>query len=89
MKKYYEIEISKHTKRGKQNETSMCILGVREPTIEEAGKFLAHDIVFVYKCTHVDAVREISQEEAYSAYSMDEIEADLPVFGIDKEGFRQ
>lgn len=80
-KKYYEIEISKHTKKGKQNETSMCILGVREPTIEEALKFLARDIIFLYKCDHVDAVCEISQEEAYSAYSMDDLEDTLPVFG--------
>ena len=86
-KKYYEVTISKHTKRGKKNETSMCILGVREPTIEEAGKFLAHDIVFVYKCDHVDSVREISQNEAYSAFCMDDIEDTLPVFGVKNKEF--
>lgn len=80
-RKYYEVEMSKHTKRGNINENSMCILAVREPSIKEAGKFLAHDIVHVFKCTHIDAIREISQEEAYSAYSMDEIEDTLPVFG--------
>lgn len=79
--KYYEVEMSKHTKRGKQNETSMCILGIREPSVKEAERFLAHDIVFVYKCTNIDAIREITQEEAYSAYCMDDIESTLPVFG--------
>lgn len=78
--KYFEVEISKHTKRGKRNETSMCMLGVREPSVEEALMFLARDIIFLYKCDHVDAVREISQEEAYSAFSLDDIEATLPVF---------
>ncbi len=83
--KYYEVEISKHDKRsksGKRNETSMCILGVRQPTIKEAEKFLADDIIRVYKCDHVDTVREITQKEAYSAYSMDDVEDTLPVFGM-------
>lgn len=79
--KYYEVEMSKHAKRGNENETSMCILGIREPSVKEAERFLAHDIVFVYKCTHIDAIREITQEEAYSAYCMDDIESTLPVFG--------
>ena len=79
--KYYEVEMSKHTKRGNKNETSMCILGVKEPTTEEALRFLARDIIFLYKCDHVDTVREITQEEAYSAYCMEDIEDTLPVFG--------
>ena len=79
--KYYEVEMSKHTKRGKINETSMCILGIRKPSLKEAERFLAHDIVYVYKCTHIDTIREISKEEAYSAYCMDDIEGTLPVFG--------
>ena len=82
--KYYEVDISKHTKKGKRNETSMCILGIKEPTAEEALKFLARDIIFLYKCTDVDAVREISQEEAYSAYCMNDLEGSLPVFGLQK-----
>lgn len=83
--KYYEVEISKKDKRsesGRRNETSMCILGIRKPTITEAEKFLADDIIRVYKCDHVDAVREITQAEAYSAYCMDDIEDRLPVFGV-------
>lgn len=86
--KYYEVEISKHDKRsktGKRNETSMCILGVKKPTIKEAEKFLVDDIIRVYKCDHVDAIREIPQKEAYSAYSMDDIEDTLPIFGVRKE----
>lgn len=83
--KYYEVEISKNDKRsesGKRNETSMCILGVRKPTIKEAEKFLVDDIIRVYKCDHVDMVREITQAEAYSAYCMDDIEDTLPIFGM-------
>ena len=83
--KYYEVEISKYDKRsknGKRNKTSMCILGIRKPTIKEAENFLADDIIRVYKCDHIDTVREISQQEAYSAYSMDDIEDTLPIFGI-------
>ena len=82
-RKYYEVEISKHdnrAKNGKRNETSMCIVGVREPSIKEAEKFLADDIIRVYKCTNVDKVREISKEEAYSFFDM-ENESDFPVFG--------
>ena len=82
-RKYYEVEISKHdcrAKNGKRNETSMCIVGIREPSIKEAEKFLADDIIRVYKCTNVDKVREISKEEAYSSFDM-ENESDFPVFG--------
>ena len=83
--KYYEVEISKYDKRsknGKRNKTSMCILGIRKPTIKEAEKFLVDDIIRVYKCDHIDTVREISQQEAYSAYNMDDIEDTLPIFGM-------
>lgn len=82
--KYYEIEMSKWgSKNGqevKKNETSMCILATSEPSIKEAEKFLARDIVHIMKCDHIDSIKEISQEEAYSAYSMDDIEETLPVF---------
>ena len=83
-RKYYEVEISKHdcrAKNGKRNETSMCIVGIREPSIKEAEKFLVDDIIRVYKCTNVDKVREISKEEAYSFFDMDN-ENNFPVFGL-------
>ena len=84
-RKYYEVEISKHdnrAKNGKRNETSMCIVGVRKPTVAEAENFLVDDIIRVYKCDHVDTVREITQREAYSAYNMDDVEDTLPIFGM-------
>ena len=84
--KYYEIWMSKHTKKGRQNETGMCILGTREPSIREAERFLAEDIVFTFKCTNVDSVCEISQEEAYSSYSMDDLDRLIPIYGITEKG---
>ena len=83
-RKYYEVEMSQHdtrAKNGKRNETSMCIIGVREPSIKEAERFLIDDIIRVYKCTNVDKVQEISKEEAYSSFDM-ENENNFPVFGL-------
>ncbi|MBQ7818493.1 MAG: hypothetical protein IJ341_02230 [Bacteroidales bacterium] len=78
--KYYEIEMSGGKGKSKI-ENSMCILGVRKPTIAEAGRFCAQDIIHTYHCDTVTAVREISQSDAYMQYDM-ENEMYLPVFGL-------
>lgn len=78
--KYYEIEMSGGKGKGKI-ENSMCILGVRKPTIAEAGKFCAQDIIHTYHCDTVAAVREISQKDAYMQYDMED-EMYYPIFGL-------
>lgn len=79
--KYYEIEME--GKKGRKKiEESMCILGVKQPTVPEAEKFIAYDLIFTYHCNKVVAVRELSQTDAYMAYDMEDNEAHLPVFGI-------
>ena len=75
--KYYEVEFGKRT-----NETdvfSMCIVGKRKPTIEEAEKFLAEDLEMM-GYDYVTEVLEIDYDEAHNFFDM-ERENDFPVFG--------
>lgn len=75
--KYYEVEFGK-----REDETdvfSMCIVGVRKPTIEEAEKFLASDLEMM-GYDHVNEVIEIDFEEAHNFFDM-ERENNFPVFG--------
>ncbi|MBQ3514310.1 MAG: hypothetical protein IJA32_11040 [Lachnospiraceae bacterium] len=79
--KYYEIEMT-GGKGKKKIEESMCILGVKKPTIAEAVKFCVHDIIHTYHCDTVTAVREISQSDAYMQYDMEDNEMYYPIFGL-------
>lgn len=75
--KYYEVEFGK-----REDETdvfSMCIVGVRKPTIEEAEKFLASDLEMM-DYDHVTEVLEIDYDEAHNFFDM-ERENNFPVFG--------
>ncbi len=75
--KYYEVEFGKRT--DETDVFSMCIVGIRKPTIEEAEKFLAEDLEMM-GYDHVTEVLEIDYEEAHKFFDM-ERENDFPVFG--------
>lgn len=76
--KYYEIEFTKCD--DKDERSYYCILGVRKPTKNEAQDFWGEEKGF-----HVTDVLEISREEAYRDYEMDEYEQrpNRLIFGID------
>lgn len=74
--KYYEVEFGK-----REDETdvfSMCIIGVRKPTIEEAEKFLAKDLEMM-GYDNVTEVLEIDYYEAHNFFDM-ERENQFPIF---------
>lgn len=75
--KFYEVEVD-NDPTAEKGEYSTCILGRRQPSIEEAEKFLQKDMETLgYK--HVVAVNEIYKEEAYASYLMTE-DSDKPIF---------
>ena len=75
--KYYEVEFGK--KADETDVYSMCIVGVRKPTIEEAEKFLASDLEMM-GYDYITEVWEIDFDEAHNFFDM-ERENDFPVFG--------
>lgn len=75
--KYYEVEFGK--KADETDVFSMCIVGVRKPTIEEAEKFLVKDLE-IMGYDHVNEVLEIDFNEAHKFFDM-ERENHFPVFG--------
>ena len=75
--KYYEVEFGK--KNDETDVFSMCIVGVRKPTIEEAEQFLVGDLAMM-DYDHVNEVIEIDFEEAHKFFDM-EREVEFPVFG--------
>lgn len=82
--RYFEIEFDNEP-RNQENydgttigEYSICILGEREPTIQEATEFCKEDMKQMgYK--YVVNVLEIDQEEARTFFDM-EREKEFPVF---------
>ena len=68
---YYEIVFNDESK------TSICILGERKPTIEEANKFCKIDCE-KFKAT-VEEVLDIDDSEAHCFFDMSE-EATFPIF---------
>ena len=82
-RKYYEIEFDNDVRcREYTDETvgdySICIIGERKPTYEEAENFCKEDMKTMgYK--YVVAIREIDSEEAHTFFDMDN-EEKFPVF---------
>lgn len=74
--KYYEVEFGK--REDKTDVFSMCIVGVRKPTIEEAEKFLAEDLEMM-GYDHITEVLEIDYDEAHNFFDM-ERENQFPIF---------
>lgn len=75
--KYYVLEFI--INGDKHHTSSMCVLGYKKPTIEEAKEFWKKDCELYGDETLVD-IYEISQEEAYLGYDMEK-ENEFPIFG--------
>ena len=82
--RYFEVEFDNQPrdKEGWDGDSagdySICILGERKPSIEEAARFCKRDMELMgYK--YVVNVLEISQEEARTFFDMEK-EKDFPVF---------
>ena len=77
--KYYELEFLLEDKDdGSTYTSSMCVLGYRKPTIEEAKEFWK-DGCEVYG-NNLVGVYELTKEEAYDCFDM-ERENEFPIFG--------
>lgn len=63
-----------------QNDESLCITGMRKPTVEEATKFITNDLKNVFESSNVMEVRELTKDEAHKFYDMDSMQT-MPVFG--------
>lgn len=76
--KYYELVFSIDCFDGElKHLSSMCVLGYREPTIEEAKEFWKTD------CENIGeliGIYELTKEEAYHDFDM-EREDEFPIFG--------
>ena len=72
--KYYEVCFGKTD--------SICIKGTRKPSKFEAEQFLYNDMVKMGFDTKrgVTRIIELSKEEAFSAFDMEETERILPIF---------
>ena len=84
-KKYYEIELD-HDPRSREctdeliGECSICIIGTRKPTYEEAEAFCREEMVAAgYE--YIVAIREINHEDALG-YIRAADEQKLPIFGL-------
>lgn len=75
-KKYYEIEFARHI--GDFEDYSICIIGKREPSIEEATEFCKEDLQRL-GYDFVSNVFPISCEEAHAFFDM-ENEDTFPIF---------
>ena len=70
--KYYELVFD-------NEDEGMCILGLRQPTPEEATEFVKDDLGKVYKSSRVVRVAEIDKATAHSCFDM-ENEDKMPIF---------
>lgn len=74
-KKYYEIEFDNAPRGRDWNENcigdySICIIGTRKPTFEEAEEFCKVDMEEM-KYKYVVGVTEIDKEEAHTFFDME------------------
>ena len=87
MKKYNYYVLEFAIDGNKNHTSSMCVLGYRKPTIEEAKEFWKKDCELYEDETLID-VYEITKEEAYGGYDMSR-ENELPIFGITRKRTKQ
>lgn len=71
MEKYYEVFFGNFDENNNLiDETSICIIGTRKPTIEEANEFCKNDLETMgYE--KVFNVCQIDKEDAYSSFDME------------------
>lgn len=82
MKKYnyYELEfLIDDDGSGLRRTNSMCVLGYRKPTIEEAKEFWKTDCE-MYGDEALVAIYELTEEEAHTDFDMSR-ESEFPIFG--------
>lgn len=76
--RYFEAEFAKGTPDDYTSDYSICIVGRRTPTAEEASEFCQEDLKRM-KYDFVSNVTEINQEEAHRFFDMEQ-ENTFPVF---------
>lgn len=82
-KRYFEIEFSNdntidRSTEGCDSDYSICIVGTKSPSIEEATEFCKNDMEF-YRYKYIVSVTEIPKEEAYNFFDMSK-EDIFPIF---------
>lgn len=65
--KYYEVDFAKGNPLDYFSDYSICIIGKREPTPEEATEFCKHDLK-EYGYDFVSAVFPIGKDEAHNKH---------------------
>lgn len=77
---YYELEfLIDDDGNGLRHTSSMCVLGYRKPTIEEAKEFWKKDCE-LYGDETLVAIYELTEDEAYTDFDMSR-ENEFPIFG--------
>ena len=77
---FYELWCQEHETPGGINDFDMCIIGAREPTVEEANAFCAIDLLRdEHHPLHVTRVSELTLAEAMEEYNIEGC-ANWPIF---------
>lgn len=79
--KYYEIELRPKRDRLRLDIETICICGTRKPTRKEAEAFLQVSPNDHYNCCC--GVREITKDEAYESFNMEEGQDVQGIFDVD------
>lgn len=79
--KYFALEFA--IDDGSEKTSTMCVLGYRQPTFEEAEEFLKEDCTR-YGDEKLNAIYEVTSERAHDEFDM-EAEATFPVFGTERK----
>lgn len=75
---FYEIYFGEKTAYGNEDQPSICIRGIRKPTLDEANDWLKVECSFYGgPVTEID---EVDEDTARASYNMDNV---VPVFGKD------
>lgn len=79
---FYEVFFGSRKDYNEGEQPSMCIRGIRKPTLEEANDYYKVDCSFFGG--EITEIEEINEATANTFFSMDEKEGkDIPVFGKD------
>ena len=79
---FYEVFFGNRKNCNEGEQPSMCIRGIRKPTLEEANDYYKVDCSFFGG--EITEIEEINEAEANKFFSMDEKEGNgIPVFGKD------
>lgn len=79
--KYFVLEFA--IDEDSEKTSTMCVLGYRQPTFEEAEEFWKEDCTR-YGDEKLNAIYEIESSQAHDEFDMDDM-ATFPVFGTDRK----